>query len=128
MAVAVVAVTAVELVLLAKETLVELVETGAVAVVVAVPELLVVLLPDPMAVLGELESLIQSLEVLYTTPEVAEVVEMEEVMELEEHWAVSSLSCTKSRSQTRTGCNSIRVHLVDEHGLSGSSFPRSHQM
>ena len=82
MAVAVVAVRAVELVLLAKETLVELVETGAEAEAVAVPELLVVLLPDPMAVLGELESLIQSLEVLYTTPAEAEAVETEEVTEL----------------------------------------------
>ena len=56
-------------------------ETGAAVAAVAVPEVLAVTEPGLMAVLEVSESLIQSLVVLYSTPEVAEAVEMEEVTE-----------------------------------------------
>ena len=70
-------------VLLVKETLEEPVETGAAEAAEAVPELLEETQLGLMVVLEVSESLIQSLVVLYSTPVVAEAVEMEEVTELE---------------------------------------------
>ena len=70
-------------VLLVKETLEELVETGAAVAAVAVPEALEVTEPGLMVVLEVSEFLIQLLVVPYFTPEVVEAVEMEEVTELE---------------------------------------------
>ena len=70
-------------VLLVKETLEEPVETGAAEAAEEVPELLEETQLGLMVVLEVSESLIQSLVVLYSTPEVAEAVEMEEVTELE---------------------------------------------
>ena len=68
-------------VLLAKETLEAPVETGAAEAVVAVPEAPEAMEPDLTAVLEVSEFLIQLLVVLYTTPEAAEAVEMEEATE-----------------------------------------------
>tara|TARA_B000000565_G_C23688583_1_gene341045 strand:+ start:157 stop:534 length:378 start_codon:yes stop_codon:yes gene_type:complete len=72
-----------ELVFLVKETLVEMVETGAVAEAEAAQEPLGAMQPDLMVVPEELEFSLQSLELLYTMPEVAVEAETEEVTELE---------------------------------------------
>tara|TARA_Y100000389_G_C17242194_1_gene403700 strand:+ start:348 stop:716 length:369 start_codon:yes stop_codon:yes gene_type:complete len=82
--VVVVAVKQAEQGLLAKETLVEMVEVPTPVVAVeAVPELSVVLLLVLMEVSEVLEFLLQLLELLYTTPVVAGAVKMGEVTELE---------------------------------------------
>ena len=72
-----------ELVFLVKVTVEVMAVTGAAEAAVAVPEALEETQLDLMVVLEVSESLIQSLVVLYSTPEVAEAVEMEEVTEPE---------------------------------------------
>ena len=72
-----------ELVFLVKVTVEVMAVTGAAEAAEAVPEALEETQLDLMVVLEVSESLIQSLVVLYSTPEVAEAVEMEEVTEPE---------------------------------------------
>ena len=72
-----------ELVFLVKGTVEVMAVTGAAEAAEAAPEALEETQLDLMVVLEVSESLIQSLVVLYSTPEVVEAVEMEEVTELE---------------------------------------------